>query len=136
MFWLFLNDQTIVQHLRDIIISTVYYSSYILIWSFSYHLCIVDCWPVCSHWSNQCSLILEFVLGCDCKCFVGHIETGNMCLLPPQVCGRSWWGCRFDDQTCSLQLISLLDLKLPSSYLFNTFCIFANLCVSYLSYHH
>ena len=50
------------------------------------------------------------------KLFVGNIQTVHMDLLPPHVCGRSWWGCRLGVQTCSHQFISLLGLKYPSSY--------------------
>ena len=61
---------------------------------FSYHLCVVDYWPVCSYWSDQRSLIPKFVLGCVSKLSVVCIQTVHTYLPPPQVCGRSWRECR------------------------------------------
>ena len=44
--------------------------SSIVLWGFSYHLCIIDCWSVFSHWLYQCLLILKLVLGCDWKLYI------------------------------------------------------------------
>ena len=66
------------------------------------------------HWSDQSSLILKLVFGCDCKFPVGHIQTGHTDLLPPQFCGSSWQRGRLGVQNFSLQLIALFDLKPPS----------------------
>ena len=40
-------------------------------------------------------LILKPVLGCDCKLSVVHIKIGHNYLLPLQVYGRLWLGCKF-----------------------------------------
>ena len=63
---------------------------------------------------------------------MGRIQTGYMDFLPLQVCERSWKFCRLSVQTCLLQFISFLDLKYPSSYLFKTFFVDFDLCVSYV----
>ena len=56
-FLIFLTPRTTVKTIQVIIIYSVYYSSSIALWSFFYNIFIVDCWPVCSYWSYQCSLI-------------------------------------------------------------------------------
>ena len=77
-------------------------------------------------------MILKPFPGCVSKLSMGRIQTGYMDFLPLQFCERSWKVCRLSVQTCSLQLISFLDLKYPSSYLFKTFFVDFDLCVSYL----
>ena len=47
LFLLLLFSQTTVKPIQVIIISLIIYSSSIVFWSFSYHLCIVEYWPVC-----------------------------------------------------------------------------------------
>ena len=90
---------------------------------FSYHILVVCCWPVYSHWSYQYSLILKLVLRCVRNFSVGSIQTVHTDLFPPQVCGRSWWECWLDVQTCWLQLIYLLDIKYPSSSSLNPYFV-------------
>ena len=109
--------RTTVQLIQVIIICLVYYLSIIVIQSFSCHLCMFDCWPVCLHWSDQRSLILKLVLWCARKLSVGRIQSGHTYLIPPQVCVRLWWGWWLGVHTCLLQLIDLLDLKPPSTSL-------------------
>ena len=113
-----MNAWTTVQPLQLIIISTIYYLSSIVLLSFSYHLCVIDCLPVCSNESDQRSFILKLFLGCVRIFYVGRIQNGHTDLLPPQVCGRVWQGCRLGVQNCLLRLIALLDIKSPPCYLF------------------
>ena len=54
---------------------------------------------------DQSLLILKLVLGCDCKLSVVCIQTRHTDLMPPQVCGRSWRGCRLCGFTYHHQLI-------------------------------
>ena len=82
---LLMISQTTVKSIQVIIISLMYHSSSIVLWIFSYRLCIFDFWLICSHWSNQHSLILKLVLGFDRKLSVGHIETRFTYLLTPQI---------------------------------------------------
>ena len=66
-FCLLFNSRTTVQHLEVIIIYTIYYWSSIVLWSFSYHIWVVDCRHVFFrinrirvHWSWNLSLgVLE-----------------------------------------------------------------------------
>ena len=71
-FWLFLNARSAIQPLQVIIISTIYYSSSILVWSFIFYLCVVVCWNTCSHLSDQRSLILKLVLGCAVREYISQ----------------------------------------------------------------
>ena len=64
------------------------------------------------YWNLSLSVIKHFS--------VGHIQPGYTYFLPPQVCGRSWQGLRLGVQTFLIQLIDLIDLRSPSSYLFKT----------------
>ena len=73
--------------------------SFCLIWNILWFIClslilfIVD---LCiSYLLDQSSLIIKLVLGCVQKLSLGRIQTGHMDLIPPQVCGRYWWGFRF-----------------------------------------
>ena len=52
------------------------------------------------HGLVQNSLILKLVLGCVGKLSVGPIQNRHMDLLPPQVCGRFWQGCRLGVCKC------------------------------------
>ena len=61
---------------------------------------------------DQSSLILKLVFGCARKLFVGRIQIGHTYFLPPQVCGRSWWGCQLCDFTYCHQLIYWLKVNL------------------------
>ena len=132
-FWQILIFQTTLKPIQVIIISLIYYSSSIFLWSFSYHICVVDFWPVCLHWSDQRSLILKLVIGCGRKLSVGHIQNGHKYLLPPQVCGKLRQGCRLGVHTCLLQLISLLDLKSSSSSSFKpSFVDFWLVCIIFI----
>ena len=63
----------------------IYYLSSKVLWSFSYHLCIVYCWPVFSHWAYQRSLILKLVLGCVRNVFFGSYPNRTYGLAPPAV---------------------------------------------------
>ena len=117
MFLNILDFRTTVQLIQVIIICLVYYLSIIVLWGFSYHLCIVYCSLVCLHLSDQHSFILKLVLGCASKLSVGHIQSWHTGLLPSQVCVRSWRGCWLGVHTCLLQWIDFLDLKPPSSSL-------------------
>ena len=119
-FLLFLIAKATVQPIQVIIISSIYYLSSIGLWSFSNHLCTINCWLFCSNWSGQRSLILKLVLGWVSKLSVGLIQTGHMDFLPIQVFPRSWQGCQLGDQTCLLQFNAFLDLKYPSIYLFKS----------------
>ena len=115
-FWLLLISLTTVQPIQVIIIISIYYLSSIVLWSFSYHIWVVDCWPVCSHWLDQNSLILKSFLICLRKFSVGRIQNRHTDFPPSQVCERSWRGWGLGVQTCPLQLIALLDTKsTPSS---------------------
>ena len=84
---------------------------------FSYHLCVVGCWPACLYWSYQRSLILKCFLRCVTNLSAGCIQNAHMDFLSLQVCGRSWRGCWLGVQNFSLQWIDLPDLKSPSSSL-------------------
>ena len=55
-----------------------------LLWIFSFYWNTIDCWLVCSHWSDMRHLILKLVPGCVIKLYVVHIPTGNKYLLLPQ----------------------------------------------------
>ena len=124
----------IIQPIQVIIISSIIYSSSIFIWSFSYHIFIVDFWPVCFHWSDQLLLILKLSLGCDYKFSVGHIQTGHIYFLTPQVCGSLCRGCRLCVYTCLLQLIDLLYLKSPSSSSFKPSFVYCwLLCIIFIA---
>ena len=123
---------TTVKPIQVIIISSITYSSSIIFWSFSYHICVIDCWHLCFHWSDQHLLILRLVLGCDCNFSVRRIQTGHTDLIPLQVCGRSWQECRLGVYTCLLQFISLLDIKSPSRYFSRLLLFIVDLCVSCL----
>ena len=92
-FWLFLIARTTFQPFRILIIYLIYYSSIIVPWGFSCHLCVVDCWYVCLRWSYHRSLIMKRFLECVIKVSASRIQTGHADLLPHQVCGRLWWGC-------------------------------------------
>ena len=59
--------------------------SSIVLWSFSYHICVIDFWPVFLHWSYQISLILKLVLGCVSKFSVVCIQTIHTDFLSLQV---------------------------------------------------
>ena len=72
----------------------------IFLWRFSIYWFIVDCWVVCSHWLDTCSLTLKYFLGCVSNLYVDSIQTGHSDLLPPQSWGGSWQGFRFDVHTC------------------------------------
>ena len=111
-----------------------FYSSIIVLCSLSFHLCIVNCWPVCLHLSDQILLILNFFLGCDWNFSVGRIQTGRRNWLPPQVCGRSWRCFQLGGDTFLIKLIALIDLKYPASYSFKPYFVDFDLCVSYLLY--
>ena len=128
-FLIFFIYWTTVQPIQVVIISSVYYLSSIVLWVFSCHICVVGFWPVCLHWSGQHSLILKIFPVCVRKLSVGCIQTGHTYLLPLRVCGRLWLGWWLGVQTCLLQLIHLLYLKYPSSFLFTHFFI-VYLCVS------
>ena len=114
---------TTVQLIEVIIIYLVYYSSGIFLWDFSYHLCVVDCWHVCSHWLYQHSLIQKRFLGCVRKLSVSRIQTGYMDLLPPKVCQSSWQGFWLGIQTCLVQLIAFLYIKYQSISLFRPYFV-------------
>ena len=116
-------SQTTVQPKQVIIISSICYLAGIILWGFSYHICVIDCWTVCYYLSDKCSLVLKLVLMRVSKFSVSRIQTGHTDLLPPQVCVRSWQGCRLGVQNCSLQCIDLIDLKYPSRYLFNPYFV-------------
>ena len=120
-FWILLIDQTIVQPIKVIIMSSIYYPSSIVLWVFIYHLGFSDFWPVCFHWLDQSSLIMRLALGCVRKLYVGRIQTRHTNLLPPQVCGRYPQGFWLGVQTSSLQLIDLIDIKYTSSSLFKPY---------------
>ena len=129
----FLIFRTTVQPIQVIIINSVYFPSSIVIYSFSYHPCVVYCWPVCSHWLNHCSLVLKLVPRCVRKFPVGSIQTWHAYLLPPLVCGRLWKGWRLVVHTCLLQLISLLDIKSPSSSSLNPYSVgFWLVCIIFI----
>ena len=113
-------------------IPLIIYLSNIVLWIFSYHIWVVDCWPFFPHWTDQRSLNLKLVLGWDWKVSVGCIQTIHMYLLSAYVCGRSYIGCRLGVQTCLLQFIDLLYLKSPSSSLFKPSFVDFWLFVSYL----
>ena len=81
-FWISLISWTTVKPIHVIIISSIICSSSIVLWGFSYCICIVGCIPVCSHWLDQRVLILKLVPGCVCNFFVGRIQTGHADLLP------------------------------------------------------
>ena len=108
-FWIFFNDWTKFQPFQVIIIYTIYYPSSIVLWGFSYHFCVVDCWPVCLHYSDQSPLILKPVLGRVIKFSVGRIQPGYTYFYPPQVCGRSWQVFRFF--TCHYQYIDWIQVN-------------------------
>ena len=56
-----------------------------------------------------------------------------MDLLPPQVCGRLWLGCRLVVCTCLHQLIALIFLKYPSiSLLNNSFVDCLLVCIIFI----
>ena len=99
---------------------------------FFYSLYGVGCWPICLYWSSQHPLILKLVLECSLNVSVGHIKTIHTAFLLPQVCVRLWRGCWVFFQTCSLQLIALLDMKYPSSSFSRLLLLIVDLCVSYL----
>ena len=78
-------------------------------------------------------MILKLVLRCVRKLSVGCIQTGYTELLPLQVCKRLWQGLRLGFQTCSLQLIYLLDLKYPSSSPFKPYFVgFLFVCIIFI----
>ena len=83
------------------------------------------------HWLYQRPFILELVLECVRKFSMGCIQTGHMYLLPPQVFGRSWRGFWLGVKTCSLQLVSFIDIKHFSSYFSGLILLIFDLCVSY-----
>ena len=66
---------------------------------------------------------MKLVPGCYWKISVGLIQNGHTYLLPLQVFGRSCQECRLVVQTCLLQLISFLDIRYPSGFLFKTFFV-------------
>ena len=63
---------------------------------------------------------------------MGHIQNGQTDFLPLQVCGRPRRVCWLGVQTCSHQLIALLDIKHPSSSLFKPSFVIFDFCASYL----
>ena len=126
--------RTIVQPIQVIIISSIYYSSCVVICSFSYNICIVDCWPVFSYWSDQRSFILETVHGCVIKLSVGHNQTRNTDFLPPQVWGRSWRGWCLGVQTCLIQFFFLIQ-NLLQVFCSSLILLIFDLFVSYLLDH-
>ena len=122
-FWLFLIAQTTVQPIQGIIIYLIYYLSSIVLWSFSYHFCVIYCWIIIFELIRSAFIDTETCPGCVSKLSVGRIQTGHTDLLHLQVCGRLWRGWRLGVQTCLLQLIALLDLKYPSSYLLEPYFV-------------
>ena len=68
------------------------------------------------------------------KLSAGLIQIKQMEFLPPQVYWRSWQGLRLGVQNFSYQLIALLDLKHPLSFLFKPFLVF-HFCVLHLIDH-
>ena len=76
---------------------------------------------------------LKLVLRCVRKLSVGHIQNGHTDFLPQHVCGRLWWGLWLGVKTCLNQLIDLLDIKYPSSSLFNTsFVDYWIVCIEFI----
>ena len=63
---------------------------------------------------------MKLLPGCVGKLFVGRIQTRHTDFLLPQVCGILSWGCRLVVQTCSHQLIALIDKKFILNYSFKT----------------
>ena len=126
---------TKIKPIQAIIILLIIYLSSIVLWIFSYHIWVVDCWPFFPHWYDQRSLNLKLVLAWDWKFSVECIQTILTYFLSAYVCGRSYIGCRLGVQTCLLQFIDLLYLKsLSSSSLMPSFVDFW-LFVSYLLEH-
>ena len=75
---------------------------------------------------------MKLVLGCVSKFSVGRIQNGHIYLIYLQVYGRLWQGFRLGVQTCSDQLIALLDIKYPSISSFNpSFVDFWRMCISF-----
>ena len=112
-FWLFIIYRTTVQPIKVFLIYFIIYSSSIVLWSFSYNNCVVDCWHICFNWSDQSSLILKLVLGCDWNFMWAESKPYIWICLPR----RFVEGC---GENFSIQLVALLDLKYLSSYLFKT----------------
>ena len=54
---------------------------------------------------------------------VGCIQILHKGLLSLQACGRLWQGCRLVDNTCSHQLIALLDIYFPLRYLYKPYFV-------------
>ena len=79
------------------------------------------------------SLILKLFFRCVRKLSVCCIQTVHATLLPLQVYWWSWQGCRLVIQTCSNQLIDFIDLKYPSSSLFNLSSVdFLLVCILFI----
>ena len=76
----------------------------------------VHIYRISVHWSWKLSSFL--IENC-----VGHIQTRNIYLPPPQVCGRSSQGCWLCVWTCLLQLIDFFGVKHLSSSSFKPYFV-------------
>ena len=76
----------------------------------------VDFFLFIFHLTDQRSLILKLVLGCDCKLSLVHIKIGHTDLLPPQACEKLWQGCQLCDFTLHHQLIVWVQVNHPKVY--------------------
>ena len=106
IFKLFFIYRTTVKPIQVIIISSIIYSSSIVLLSFifldltstsSYPFkpCFVDFWLVCIIFIRLEFIDPEKFPRCYYKLSVGCIQIRHTDLLPPQACAMSLWGCLF-----------------------------------------
>ena len=73
--------------------------------SYSHKPYFVNCWFVYIAFTRSAFIDTETFPRSWFQISMGRIQAGNTDLLPPQVCGRSWRGCRFCSCACHNQYI-------------------------------